>query len=147
MQDFYKRLIKDEIYEYSMIKDSLDSLTNEIEELKAKKESKVVANYGIQPVSGGGNSQEDKLININTKIWLLEKNKKEGLDKIVRIESAMRDFSDKEKDILLGLYGNCGRRDGQLERLKAKYNYGKSQLYAIANNLIEKMSYRLYGKA
>ena len=152
MQEFYRRLVKEELNRYTIFKESVGSISSQIRELEAKKFKSGVTSYDInpgKPSSDGGvfTKEEIRIININSKIDLLTRNREKALAHIDRMEGAMECLDYKEKDILLGLYGNCGRRDGKLNALIDKYNYEKSHLYRIANYSLEKISYRLYGDA
>ena len=150
MQDFYRKLVKEELYYYSRYKDSLASLSCRIRELEEQKIKSGVANYSLSEgkgsASGGTFSNEEKaIIDINAKIDMLKRNKENALEHIAMIDRAMEGLDFKERDILLNIYGRRGKRDGRLDMLIAKYHYEKSQLYNIANRAIENVAFRLYG--
>lgn len=147
MQDFYKRLIRDELYKYNIIKIALPSMEEQIEELRAKKESKQVASYGIQPISGGGSCQEDKLININAKIDMLSKNLASSRSLVKRVEKALEVLTNKEVDIVLRLNCNRNTRSGEIKKLEKDYSYSKSQLYRISDDCLEKLAVFMFGNA
>lgn len=152
MQDFYRRLVKEELFQYCVLKQSLGSISSQIKELEERKLSYGVTKYEIstsQPSNDGGvfTNEELKIININSKIELLKKNKENALSHIDRIEKALDCLDDMEKDIVISLHGRRGKRDGQIDILKEKYHYDKSYLYKISNEAIERLSYMLYGDA
>ena len=144
--------MKEELNRYTIFKESVGNISSQIIELEDKKFKSGVTSYDTnpgKPSSDGGvfTKEEIRIININSKIDLLTRNREKALAHIDRMEGAMKCLDYKEKDILLGLYGNRGRRDGKLSTLIDKYNYEKSHLYRIANYSLEKISYRLYGDA
>lgn len=147
MQEFYERLIKEELFKYQILKESLPNINNQIEELESKKISKVVATYGTQPMGGGGSSQEDKLLNINAKIDLLRRNREYAIKHIAKVDNALKKLNNMEKDIVLNIHGRRGKRDGVLALLIDRYHYEKSHIYRIADDCLERISFFLYGDA
>lgn len=148
MQDFYRRLIKDELYRYVVVKDSIGDLKLQLKELKDKRLSYGVAQYGVTSgVSSETNKEEMKIINLNCKISNLEKNISNSEELIEKMEKALGHLEPMEKEVLISLHGYRGRRDGRLEALIEKYHYEKSNLYKIANRCLEETSIRLYGDA
>lgn len=146
MQDFYEKMVKDKLKRYTYAKDFISNAENQVEELETKKASKLISTYGTAPLFGGGSSQEDKIININAKIEMLNKNINNN-KKIVRdIEYGLKGLSDEEIDITLTIYG---QRQGwnKIDKLKRDYHYSKTRLYEIARASLEHISYRLYGDA
>lgn len=146
MQDLYENIIKDKLKKYVYAKDFIEHATNQVEELKSKKESKMVASYGLAPSFGGGSSQEDKIININAKIEMLEKNIEKNKDIVNSVDYGLKGLSKEDIDITLSIYGKKQSWD-KIEELKARYNYSKSRLYGIARIGLEHISFRLYGEA
>ena len=74
MQDFYRRLVKDELYRYTVVKNSIGDLRLQLKELKDKRLSYGVAQYGVATgISSESNKEEMKIINLNCKISNLEK--------------------------------------------------------------------------
>ena len=146
MQDFYMNLVKEKLKKYVYAKDFIEHATNQVEELKSKKESKMVASYGLSPSFGGGSSQEDKIININAKIEMLEKNIVKNKDIVNSVDYGLIGLSEEEIDITLSIYGKKQSWD-KVKKLKDKYHYEKSQLYNIARAGIEHISQRLFGDA
>lgn len=146
MQDFYEKLVKDNLKKYVYAKDFIINARQQVEELEDKKASKLTSTYGTAPLYGGGSSQEDKIININAKIEMLTKNINSN-KKIVRdIEYGLEGLTDEEIDITLTIYG---QRQGwnKVDNLKREYHYSKTRLYEIAKSGLEHISYRLYGEA
>lgn len=146
MQDFYEKMVKDKLKRYTYAKDFISNAENQVEELETKKASKLISTYGTAPLFGGESSQEDKIININAKIEMLNKNINNN-KKIVRdIEYGLKGLSDEEIDITLTIYG---QRQGwnKIDKLKRDYHYSKTRLYEIARASLEHISYRLYGDA
>ncbi|WP_308655279.1 hypothetical protein [uncultured Anaerococcus sp.] len=144
MQDFYMNLVKEKLKKYVYAKDFIDHATSQVEELKSKKESKMVASYGLAPSFGGGSSQEDKIINLNAKIEMLEKNIEKNKDIVDSVDYGLKGLSEEEIDITLSIYGKKQSWD-KVKKLKDKYHYEKSQLYNIARAGIEHISRRLFG--
>lgn len=152
MDDFYKRLVKRDIEKYYNYKESLSSINCQIKELEERKINAGVANYKLNEGRGSGScgifsNEELAIINTNAKIDMLKTNRDDAIDHIKRLERAMEGLNSKEKDILISIYGDRSRRNNKLEILTEKYHYEKSHLYRIANGCIEKISYKLYGKA
>lgn len=146
MQDFYMNLVKEKLKKYVYAKDFIDHATSQVEELKSKKESKMVASYGLAPSFGGGSSQEDKIINLNAKIEMLNNNIEKNKDIVDSVDYGLKGLSEEEIDITLSIYGKKQSWD-KVEELKNKYNYSKSRLYGIARIGLEHISFRLYGEA
>lgn len=146
MQDFYEKMVKDKLKRYTYAKDFISNAENQVEELETKKASKLISTYGTAPLFGGGSSQEDKIININAKIEMLNKNINNN-KKIVRdIEYGLEGLSDEIIDITLSIYGQKQSWD-KIDKLKSKYHYSKTRLYDIAKTGLEHISFRLYGDA
>lgn len=146
MQDFYEKLVKDNLKKYVYAKDFIINAKQQVEELENKKASKLTSTYGTAPLYGGGSSQEDKIININAKIEMLTKNINSN-KKIVRdIEYGLDGLTDEEIDITITIYG---QKQGwnKIDELKREYHYSKTRLYEIAKSGLEHISYRLYGEA
>lgn len=146
MQDLYENLIKDKLKKYLYAKDFINHAEVEIEELKAKKESKMVASYGVSPMFGGGSSQEDKILNINAKIEMLEKNISNSKDIVKEVEYGLLGLSDSEREITLKIYGEK-QSWNKIDILKNEYHFSKSRLYGIARKGLEHIALRLYGDA
>lgn len=146
MQDFYMNLVKEKLKKYVYAKDFIDHATSQVEELKSKKESKMVASYGLAPSFGGGSSQEDKIININAKIEMLEKNIKTNQEILDEVNFGLEGLSNIERDITISIYG-YRQRWGKINELIDRYSYSKSNLYEIANHCLDHMARRLYGDA
>ena len=104
----------------------------------------MVASYGLSPSFGGGSSQEDKIININAKIEMLEKNIVKNKDIVRSVDYGLKGLSEEEIDITLSIYGKKQSWD-KVKKLKDKYHYEKSQLYNIARAGLEHISRRLFG--
>ncbi len=120
MQEFYEKLVKDNLKKYVYAKDFIRNASLQVEELENKKASKLTSTYGTTPLFGGGSSQEDKIININAKIEMLNKNINNN-KKIVRdVEYGLKGLSDEEIDITLTIYG---QRQGwnKIDNLKKEY--------------------------
>ena len=139
-------LVKEKLKKYVYAKDFIDHATSQVEELKSKKESKMVASYGLAPSFGGGSSQEDKIINLNAKIEMLNNNIEKNKDIVDSVDYGLKGLSEEEIDITLSIYGKKQSWD-KVEELKNKYNYSKSRLYGIARIGLEHISFRLYGEA
>lgn len=146
MQDLYETLIKDKLKKYLYAKDFICYAERQVEELRTKKQSKMVATYGLAPTFGGGSSQEDKLININAKIETLRKNIANNKAIVKDVEYGLVGLSEDEVDITLTIYGKKQSRN-KVEDLKSKYHFSKSRLYAIAREGMKHISLRLYGDA
>lgn len=146
MQDFYMNLVKEKLKKYVYAKDFIDHATSQVEELKSKKESKMIASYGLKPCFGGGSSQEDKIININAKIEMLEKNIKTNQEILDEVNFGLEGLSNIERDITISIYG-YRQRWGKINELIDRYSYSKSNLYEIANHCLDHMARRLYGDA
>lgn len=146
MQDFYMNLVKEKLRKYVYAKDFIEHAINQVEELKSKKESKMIASYGLKPCFGGGSSQEDKIINVNAKIEMLEKNILKNKDIVDSVDYGLKGLSEEEIDITLSIYGKKQSWD-KVDELKSRYNYSKSRLYGIARIGLEHISFRLYGEA
>ena len=148
MQDFYRKIIMEELYRYVIYKESIDSLKGQLKELEEKKFSYGVAKYGPDEGKGSGdNKEEAKIINTNSKIYNLQKNIGRAEEIIKRYDDALDKLDYMDKEILISLYGHKGKRDGRLNDLIDKYHYEKSTLYRIANRALEEVSLRLYGDA
>ena len=74
VQDLYEKLIKDSLKKYVYARDFIDRARLQVNELESKKESRQVAKYGLSLPGGAGLANDDKIININAKISMLEKN-------------------------------------------------------------------------
>lgn len=139
-------LVKEKLRKYVYAKDFIEHAINQVEELKSKKESKMIASYGLKPCFGGGSSQEDKIINVNAKIEMLEKNILKNKDIVDSVDYGLKGLSEEEIDITLSIYGKKQSWD-KVDELKSRYNYSKSRLYGIARIGLEHISFRLYGEA
>ena len=146
MQDLYERLIKDSLRKYVYARDFIERARLQIEELETKKESRQIAKYGVSTPGGSSLGNDDKIININARISMLEKNIKSNQEIIDEIRFGFEGLSDAEKDITISIYG-YKQRWGKIDELIEKYSYSKCNLYDIANHCLEHMARRLYGDA
>ncbi len=146
MQDFYEKLVKEKLKKYVYAKDFIENAQQQVRELEDKKESKLTSTYGTAPMYGGGSSQEDKIININAKIEMLNKNINNNKEIVKDVEYGLEGLSSKDIDITLAIYGKKQSWD-KIDELKGKYHYSKTRLYDIARNGLEHISLRLYGDA
>ena len=146
MQDLYERLIKDSLRKYVYARDFIERARLQIEELKTKKESRQIAKYGVSTPGGSSLGNDDKIININAKISMLEKNIKSNQEIIDEIRFGFEGLSDEEIDITISIYG-YRQRWSKLDEIKDKYNYSRSTIYEIANASMEHMSRRIFGDA
>lgn len=144
MQELYERMIKDLLKKYVYARDFLDRAEWQIEELETKKENRQVAKYGISAHGGSSEGPDDKIININAKIKMLEKNIKSNQEIVDEVNFGLEGLSSVERDITISIYGYKQRR-GKIDELIEKYSYSKSNLYEIANTSLEHMARRLYG--
>lgn len=144
MQELYERMIKDLLRKYVYAKDFVDRAEWQIEELETKKESRQVAKYGISTPGGSSEAPDDKIININAKIKMLEKNIKSNREIVDEVNFGLEGLSNIERDITISIYG-YRQRWGKIDELIEKYSYSKSNLYEIANASLEHMARRLYG--
>ena len=120
MQEFYEKLVKENLRKYVYAKDFIRNASLQIEELENRKASKLTSTYGTAPLYGGGSSQEDKIININAKIEMLNKNIKNNKEIVKDVEYGLEGLSNKEIDITLSIYGQKQRWD-KIDELKGKY--------------------------
>lgn len=136
MQELYERMIKDLLRKYVYAKDFVDRAEWQIEELETKKESRQVAKYGISTPGGSSEAPDDKIININAKIKMLEKNIKSNREIVDEVNFGLEGLSNIERDITISIYG-YRQRWGKIDELIEKYSYSKSNLYEIANASLE----------
>ncbi len=146
MQEFYMNCVKEMLKKYTYAVDFIKYGTWQIEELKTKKESVETSSYGTSPTAGGGSSQEDKILNINSKMHMLKKNINNNNEIVKDVEYGLIGLSDSEQEITLCIYG-YPKKSNKIKYLSSKYHYEKSQLYNIARSGLEHISYRLYGDA
>ena len=145
LRNFYEMAIKDKLLKYTYAKEFLAKIDEDIRCLKNKEKNKnMIGKYGISTGCGESVSQEEIILNINAEIELLEKNRKDNLEVIKRVDAAMEGMSEVEKDITLEIYGKK-KRDGKIEKLKDKYHYSQSQIYRMANDGIRHISLMMYG--
>lgn len=148
MQELYESMIKDLLKKYVYAKDFIDHASDQIGELEAKKEGKLIAKYGpaTGSATGGGKDSGDKILNLNAKIDMLKKNLEKNRAIVKEADHAFEGLSQMDIDITVSIYGTK-RSWNKIDLLKEKYHYEKSQLYAIAKSSMEHMAYRLYGDA
>lgn len=146
MQELYERMIKDSLRKYVYARDFIDRARFQVEELESKKESRQVAKYGLFLPGGAGLANDDKIININAKISMLEKNIKANQELIDELKFGFEGLSEEEVDIVVSIYG-FKQRWSKIDELKAKYHYSRSSLYEIANASLEHMARRIFGDA
>lgn len=144
VQELYEKMIKDLLRKYVYARDFLDRAEWQIEELETKKENRQVAKYGISTLGGSIEGPDDKIININAKIKMLEKNIKSNQEIVDEVKFGLEGLSNLERDITISIYG-YRQRWGKIDELIDKYSYSKSNLYEIANTGLEHMARRLYG--
>lgn len=145
MQDLYKTITIDRLKQYVEYKNTYKELLDRIKELNEKK-TNITVRYGDKCVKGGGSSYEDKLLNINAEIEMLENNYLEDKNLVETMDKALNNLSKKERDIVINVYGKYKKKGSNVEELKEKYYYGTSQIYNIANYALKKLSMSLFGK-
>lgn len=146
VQELYERMIKDSLRKYVYARDFIDRARLQVMELESKKESRQVAKYGLSLPGGSGLANDDKIININAKISMLQKNIKSNQSLIDEVEFGFVGLSEEEVDIAVSIYG-YKQRWSKIDELKAKYHYSRSSLYEIANASLEHMAMRIFGDA
>ena len=144
MQELYERMIKDLLRKYVYARDFIDRAEWQIEELETKKENGKVVKYGFYVPGGSSEWLDDKIININAKISMLEKNMKSNQEIVDEVDFGLEGLSSVESDITISIYG-YRQRWGKIDELIEKYSYSKSNLYEIANAGLEHMARRIYG--
>ena len=112
-----------------------------IENLKETKYSTGSIWSGCEPVKGGGSKQEDKLIEINIKIELLEQNYKNNINLIKEIDKGLSQLEEIELKIVDALWI---RKTG-INRLCDELNYSKSTIYRKSDEALRTLAICIYG--
>lgn len=137
-------MLKKDLRDYYYKKLGLPDLNKKIENLKENKYSPGGIWSGTDPVKGGGTKQEDKLLEINAKLCVYEKNYKENIEFIDSVEKALESLNELESKIIYEMWISDTRNG--LKRLCKELNYSKSSIYNISDNVLYKMAVLLYGK-
>lgn len=144
MQDFYKNLCKDMLRKYMQVRETTHDIDLRIQELNDRLTNTTVR-YGVDPVQGGGTSQEDVYLNTIAKRAMLEHNNRVNKSIVSIVEKALKEITDKEADIVIRLYASDEKN--VVLKLMEEYHYEKRNIYYIANKALKTLSYKMFGDA
>ena len=134
-------ILKKELREYYFKKNNLDELKNKIEDLKDTKYSAGAIWNNCEPVKGGGTKQEDKLIEINIKLELMEQNYENNMNLIKDIDKGLKQLEETELKIITSLWI---QKIG-INRLCNELNYSKSTIYRKSDEALRTLAICIYG--
>ena len=134
-------ILKKELREYFFKKNNLDELKNKIEDLKDTKYSAGAVWSNWEPVKGGGTKQEDKLIEINIKLELMEKNYENNRNLIKDIDKGLKQLDETELKIVTSLWI---QKTG-INKLCNDLNYSKSTIYRKSDEALRTLAICIYG--
>lgn len=144
MQDFYKILCKEMLKKYMQVRETTHDIDLRIQELNDRLTNTTVR-YGVDPVQGGGTSQEDVYLNTIAKRAMLEHNNRVNKSIVSIVEKALKEITDKEADIVIRLYASDEKN--VVFKLMEEYHYEKRNIYYIANKALKTLSYKMFGDA
>lgn len=129
--------------EYSAKKVSIDNLTEEIRELQYRRRSIRGSASDGAPVAGGTNKREDMLLNTIVLQKELEENLRIVTRWVRKVEKALDELTDEEKNILSRFYIYAEK--GAAERLALDLGIDHKTVYYRKNCALEKFTYAMYG--
>lgn len=123
---------------------SLEHMAEEIETLKLEAEAIKATDYDKINVSGGGNSQEDKLITNIAKRQELEWNLVVTKEQVDQLDSLLSELSKDERMILERMY--IRRERNAAESLAVSLNYEVRQVYRKKDDALRDLARRRFGQ-
>ena len=132
-----------DLREYRYIRDSIDNLRGQIEELERQAHTLKGTAYDRTPVKGGTSGWEDRLIGNIDRRGRLEENLRTVQVKIERIERGLAALTDRERKVLDGFYVN--RMALHIDRLCGELGYERSQIYRIHDEALKKFTLSQFG--
>ena len=139
----WKKSAESDLRSYLARLDALENIKNRIAALRISQVGLKSAATDKEPVKGGTSRHDDKLINNVVEIERLKRDYA-VTDRLVKfIEKGLAGLSAEERDVLDCFYINQTHRD--LEALKEKLGYEKSQIYRIKDRALYIFTITCYG--
>lgn len=132
-----------DLREYRYIRDSIDNLRGQIEELERQAHTLKGTAYDRTPVKGGTSGWEDRLIGNIDRRGRLGENLRAVQAKVARIERGLAALTDRERRVLDGFY--VDRRGQHVERLCEELGYEERNIYNIKDEALKKFTLSMYG--
>lgn len=142
MADWEKHSIED-LREYRAVKESLDTLPEEIRVLEEDMQLVKGTRYDKTPVEGGASGYEERLINYIDRKGRLEQNLDLAHAKVERIERGLSVLTENERLVLTRFY--IHREPRYLDRLCGELGYEQAQVYRIKGTALRKFTLAMYG--
>lgn len=123
---------------------SLSHMAEEIETLKLEAEAIKATDYDKINVSGGGNSQEDRLITNIAKRQELEANLEVTRKQVEELDSLLSELTQEERLILERMY--IKRERNAAESLAVTLRYEVRQVYRKKEEAMHNLARRRFGQ-
>lgn len=138
----WKSESKEELREYEAKRMSVESIPEEIRQLKAQM-VKLGGSNNPTPVKGGGSPWEDRQINLIVRIEKLKTSLGYARDWVARVERGLSALSDEERLILDRFYINPAK--GNVDRLCGDLCLEKSAVYDRKDKALRHYTLARYG--
>ena len=138
----WKSESKEELREYEAKRMSVESIPEEIRQLKAQM-VKLGGSSNSTPVKGGGSPWEDRQINLIVRIEKLKTSLGYARDWVARVERGLSALSDEERLILDRFYINPAK--GNVDRLCGDLCLEKSAVYDRKDKALRHYTLARYG--
>lgn len=138
----WKRESIEELRDYEAKRQSVESIPEEIRQLKAQM-VKLGGSSNSAPVKGGGSPWEDRQINMIVRIEKLKTSLGYARDWVARVDHGLSALSDEERLILDRFYINPAK--GNVDRLCEELYLEKSTVYERKDRALRHYTLARYG--
>lgn len=145
MRQIWEVFAKEKLQKYRAKKAALDSLPDQIAQLKSASTSIRSVTSDSQPLKGGGNKREETMLNNISMRQELEKNLAEARRWVAAVDAAMAGLSEEEQKILDKFYIHPVKNN--VGMLCSELGYEKSTVYRKHDTALYHFTLALYGKA
>ena len=135
----------EELREYEAKRTAVETIPDEIAQLKADMHKLGGGNSSSVPVKGGGSRWEDRMINLIVKCDKLESSLAYAQEWVHRVERGLAVLTAEERLILDRFYINAAK--GNVDRLCGELCVEKSQVYSKKDAALRRYTLARYGCA
>ena len=140
----WEKIMEHRLRQYPYKEKAIENIQNRIEFLDSNMYGLKSVMRDTEPVQGGGNKQEDVLLDRIVEKTLLESNIELCKYEIMEIDKALGVLEGEERQVIELFYLQLHRIS--VEKIIDKLHLSKSHLYRIRDKSLKKLTMYLYGK-
>lgn len=135
--------VKYEMGRYHLLKNSITSLEQQIEEVDTVMKSSATSSVSSVPSFGGSNKYDDKVIKLISKKDTLNSRLQYTKQKVDRIDRVLDMLPEKEKNAVKFYYEYKGRK--YIHEICHELSCNRNHLYNTIDSALNKIAIALYG--